>query len=275
MASAVTPGVGTPTGVVTFTVDGSDVGTAVLDASGVATYTTAALLGGTHVLTATYGGDGSCAGSTSQPYQQVVQMPLPLAVNDAAGTLQDTPVTVAVLANDLDPAGGGLTVAAITLQPAHGTAQPTADGKAVLYTPDAGFSGQDSFVYVAQDANGNTDDALATIVVAPKSQIGEPPQIAPVNPQVDTTPFTSPTPMSRCSCRPASSRVTLTEKDILFLSYTPTLTPTEQTHTPPGNLKFGNFEFDLTLFLNNEPQHGVQFAVPITITIDYGPLIGL
>ena len=97
--------------------------------------------------------------------------PPPVAVNDAAGTLQDTPMTLTVLANDYDPAGGGLTVSAITLIPAHGTAQPTGNGQAVLYTPAAGFSGQDSFVYVAQDANGHTDDALATVIVSPKSQV--------------------------------------------------------------------------------------------------------
>ena len=66
---------------------------------------------------------------------------------------------------------------------------------------------------------------------------------------------------------------TLADKDILFLSYTPAMTPTEETTTPPGNLKFGNFEFDLTLFLDNEPQHGVQFAVPITVTITYDPAV--
>ncbi len=63
------------------------------------------------------------------------------------------------------------------------------------------------------------------------------------------------------------------EKDILFLAYTPVVTPTEPTKTPPANLKFGNFEFDLTLFFNNVAQHGVQFAVPVTLTIGYDPAL--
>ena len=66
---------------------------------------------------------------------------------------------------------------------------------------------------------------------------------------------------------------TLENKDVLFLSYTQALTPTGETASPPGNLTFGNFEFDLTLFLNNEPQHGVQFAAPITVTINYSSTI--
>ena len=185
-----------------------------------------------------------------------------------------TPVTLAVLANDPDPAGGGLTVSAITLIPAHGTAQPTGNGQAVLYTPDAGFFGLDSFVYVAQDANGHTDDALATVVVSPKSQVTEPPQIAPVNPQLAiTTPFTSPNADVGVQLPGGFFTPTLENKDVLFLSYTPVVTPTGETASPPANLTFGNFEFDLTLFLNNEPQHGVQFAAPITVTINYSSTI--
>ena len=53
--------------------------------------------------------------------------------------------------------------------------------------------------------------------------------------------------------------------------------PTEQTGTPPGNLKFGNFEFDLTAYLNASPQHGIQFVQPVTLTLHYNPalLLGL
>lgn len=202
-----------------------------------------------------------------------VQSP-PVAVNDAAGTLQDTPVTLAVLANDYDPVNGGLTVSAITLQPAHGTAQPTGSGQAVLYTPDAGFSGQDSFLYVAQDANGHTDDALATVIVSPKSQVTEPPQITPVDPLVAiTSPFTSPNGNVEVQLPTSFVTGTVPEKSILFLSYTPALTPTVETLSPPANLTFGNFQFDLTLFLDNEPQHGVQFASPITATINYSSTV--
>ena len=45
----------------------------------------------------------------------------PLAVDDAAETAEDTPVTIAVLANDSDPNGDTLTVVEVST-PAHGTA---------------------------------------------------------------------------------------------------------------------------------------------------------
>jgi hypothetical protein len=55
-------GGGTPTGVITFTVDSGVAGVAALS-SGVATFNTAGLLVGTHPVTATYGGDANFSGS--------------------------------------------------------------------------------------------------------------------------------------------------------------------------------------------------------------------
>ena len=60
----------TPTGTVTFK-DGSTVlGTATLNASGVAYYGTSALTAGTHSITAVYSGDGSYSASTSSALSQ-------------------------------------------------------------------------------------------------------------------------------------------------------------------------------------------------------------
>lgn len=268
-----TPGAGIPEGEVTFSADGDAIDDceAVELNGAVAACTTALLAAGTHTVTAGYAGSANYLGSTSPAYYQVVQ-PLPVAVNDAGGTLQETPVTLTVLANDLDPAGGGLLISAITLQPVHGAVAVAPDDQTVLYTPETGFSGQDSFMYVATDANGSSDDALATIMVTAKSQTAEPPQIEPVNPEVDASKeFTSPAANVEVQLPANFYTDTLSEKEILFLSYTPVVTATEPTHTPPGNLKFGNFEFDLTLFRNNEPQHDVQFEAPLTVTIAYDP----
>ena len=55
--TAVPPGPGTPTGSVTFFIDGTDVGTAVLNASGVATLTVSGLPAGVYFVVAAYGGD--------------------------------------------------------------------------------------------------------------------------------------------------------------------------------------------------------------------------
>src|SRR6185369_15956088 len=62
------PGSGTPTGSVVFTLDGSDVATNAVNGSGVATFTTAALMLGSHTVAASYLGDGNynlSAGSLS------------------------------------------------------------------------------------------------------------------------------------------------------------------------------------------------------------------
>ena len=62
----------------------------------------------------------------------------PAAANDAAVTDEDTPVTVAVLANDTDGDGDALTVTAAG--PAS-NGSTTTDGVTVSYTPNANFHG--------------------------------------------------------------------------------------------------------------------------------------
>jgi len=62
---------GTPTGTVSFYDGTTLLGTGTLN-SGVATYTTSALGAGSHSMTAAYGGDTNCLGSTSPVLKQVV-----------------------------------------------------------------------------------------------------------------------------------------------------------------------------------------------------------
>jgi hypothetical protein len=64
-------GTGTPTGTVVFFDGTVNLGTGTLN-SGQATFTTSALVGGTHSITATYSGDSTFAGSTSTPLSQTV-----------------------------------------------------------------------------------------------------------------------------------------------------------------------------------------------------------
>ena len=72
--AAVAPGTGTPTGVVTFTIDGVVKATPTLS-GGVAIYTTSVLTVGTHTVSVTYGGAGNYNGSTGvlTPNQLVSQ----------------------------------------------------------------------------------------------------------------------------------------------------------------------------------------------------------
>ena len=76
----------------------------------------------------------------------------PVAAGDSYATDQDTPLTVpapGVLGNDTDGDGDALT-AALVSGPVNGTLSLNPDG-GFTYTPAAGFSGSDSFSYVAQD----------------------------------------------------------------------------------------------------------------------------
>ena len=113
----------------------------------------------------------------SVPYRRTLPPPPPptnappLAVDDAAQTAEDTPVTIAVLANDSDPDGDTLTVAGVS-EPAHGTAVLTETG-AVRYTPEPNFNGTDRFTYVVGDGSGLTAQAAVDVTVLP---VNDPPE---------------------------------------------------------------------------------------------------
>jgi len=93
----------------------------------------------------------------------------PLVQNDVAVTDQDTDVTISVLANDSDPDGDPLTIAAVT-QPPNGSA--VIDGLQILYTPNTGFSGNDAFEYTASDGRGGESTATVRVEVrAPSVQV--------------------------------------------------------------------------------------------------------
>jgi subtilisin family serine protease len=97
----------------------------------------------------------------------------PVATDDTATTAEDTPVTVAVLANDTDPNGDTLSTTAAS-DPPHGTAAVQPDNT-VLYTPDPNYNGPDSFTYTVNDGNGHTDTGAVAVTVSP---IADPPVAA-------------------------------------------------------------------------------------------------
>jgi hypothetical protein len=70
--ATVKSGAGIPTGTVTFTNNGSTVGTGSLKGNGQATFTTSTLSSGSHSITAVYGGNSSFSGSTSAVLTQTV-----------------------------------------------------------------------------------------------------------------------------------------------------------------------------------------------------------
>ncbi|MCE8018114.1 tandem-95 repeat protein [Halomonas sp. MCCC 1A17488] len=95
----------------------------------------------------------------------------PVAYDDSATTSEDAAVEIAVLANDSDPNGDPLTVGSFT-QPSNGSVTLNPDGT-LLYTPTAGFVGDDVFTYRASDGELASDPATVTVTVEP----AEPPPV--------------------------------------------------------------------------------------------------
>jgi hypothetical protein len=94
----------------------------------------------------------------------------PVAADDSAVTTQDTPVAIAVTANDRnpDPGTGYQMLVVEERSPGHGTIQVQSDG-IIVYTPDTGFLGRDQFRYGLCDniinAAGQADCSTATVTV--------------------------------------------------------------------------------------------------------------
>jgi hypothetical protein len=93
----------------------------------------------------------------------------PDAVNDSA-TSDGMKVRINVLANDTDPDGDDLTITGVTdgmngttRVNTKGTPSPTDD--VVVYRPNSGFSGTDSFTYTISDGMGGLDTATVTVTV--------------------------------------------------------------------------------------------------------------
>jgi hypothetical protein len=105
-----------------------------------------------------------------------------IANNDTAATDRDKAVVVKVLAND-SAADGGLKLASADAASAKGGKVVMNSDGTVTYTPKAGYTGSDTFKYVAKDADGDTKAATVTVTVkAPASS--SPPTTGINNPVV-------------------------------------------------------------------------------------------
>ncbi len=86
----------------------------------------------------------------------------PIAVDDAAGTVEETMVSIAVLTNDSDVEDDTLTITDVA-EPGNGMA--VINGNDIEYTPELDFFGVDTFEYTISDGNGGTDTATVTVTV--------------------------------------------------------------------------------------------------------------
>ena len=156
----------------TFSVAGEGVYS--VDGSGQVTFTPEANFVG--VSTISYAvNDNDGAVSNLASIQVTVLNSGPLANDDTAHTPAGTPVAIPVLANDNDPDGDvlSLTLTPVTA-PSNGVVTLLADGN-VIYTPDAGFSGVDAFVYEVCDGFGACDTAQVAVTVSATDADNMPP----------------------------------------------------------------------------------------------------
>jgi cellulose biosynthesis protein BcsQ len=89
----------------------------------------------------------------------------PVAKDDKATTEEDTPVTIDVLANDIELDNELLTISGVT-EGAGGSVKINPDGT-LTYTPHPNFYGADTFSYTVQDREGLTSTAKVTVAVSP------------------------------------------------------------------------------------------------------------
>ena len=139
-------------------------GTVTFTSTGV-TYTPDANYNGTDSFTYTVdNGLGGSATATVAVTVAPVNDP-PVAADDSDNTLEDTPVSGDLLANDTDIDGDALTVSLVN-GPAHGSLALNPDGT-FTYAPDADSNGTDSFTYQADDGHGGYATAVVRITIAP------------------------------------------------------------------------------------------------------------
>ena len=148
---SVLPGSDPLTGTVKINPDGSFVYSPTIGFEGFDsfTYTIADTLGVTRTATVNI--------TVGEPVAQNQQ---PTALDDVVTTQQGFAITITVMANDSDLDGDPLSVTLVT-QPGHGSA--AVSGGQIVYSPQAGFIGSDTFIYRIQDGKGGLD--TATVIV--------------------------------------------------------------------------------------------------------------
>ncbi len=109
--------------------------------------------------------DGDSSSARLAISQTAPSNTVPTAEDDSYTTAEDTAVTLNVLGNDSDPDGDPLLLWGYT-QATNGTVTTDAGGN-LVYTPNANWSGTDTFTYTIRDSNGGIDTASVSVVVTP------------------------------------------------------------------------------------------------------------
>jgi Bacterial Ig domain len=150
-----------------------------IDAAGDLRFTPAPDAHGSTEVTVRLHDDGGTANGgvdTSEPVTFTITIngvdDAPVAHDDAATTDEDTPVSIDVLANDVDADGDALSITSVS-DPAIGPV--TVESGKLRYVPDANRSGSDSFSYTVCDPSGECATATVDVTI---TEIPDPPAVA-------------------------------------------------------------------------------------------------
>lgn len=115
-------------------------------------------------------GTNTATGTVLITVQPSALTPAPVALPDiglATSGVAPTPVSFDVLANDVDPAGGGLTLtaASITLDLPPGAGSVSIVGNQIAYTPASLYVGSVTISYTAEDTLGRTTTGTLIVTV--------------------------------------------------------------------------------------------------------------
>ncbi|MBK9081560.1 MAG: tandem-95 repeat protein [Rhizobiales bacterium] len=179
----------------------------------------------------------------------------PVASAPPATTAEDTPVSGAITASDVD--GDALSFATTT-PPAHGTVTVDPATGAYTYTPDPNYAGPDSFVVTVSDGNGGVTTVTVPVTVTP----------------VNDAPTASAPPATTAEDTPVTGAITASDVDGDALSFATTTPPAHgtvtvdpatgaYTYTPDPNYA-GPDSFVVTVSDGNGGT--VQVTVPVTVT---------
>ncbi len=196
----------------------------------------------------------------------------PTAVDDEVDILEDEPVVVRVLDNDIDPDDGD-TMTVRVRTPPRGTAQVESDGT-ITYTPKRDSTDTDRFSYEVRDSGGLTARAAVEV------------EITPVN---DVPVFAGATP-SRSIAESAGEganvgaavRATDADRDMLTYSLSGPDASSFEIHLASGQLTVGRgVVFDIgtkseyAVTVGADDGNGGRVSVDVTITVTLPPTIGI
>ncbi|WP_190146294.1 Ig-like domain-containing protein, partial [Streptomyces glebosus] len=205
----VAPGAGTPTGTVTFVIGGGGGGTLTAPlVGGTATVTTSSLTPGTHLITATYGGNAqfnASSGTDTQTVQQVLTPTTTTVTSFPDPSVFGQPVTFTATVAPVPPGSGiptgtvtfvisGTGGGTLTAPLVGGTASVTTSSLGVgPHTVTATYSGSGSFAPSSgtDTQTVNKASTTTTVISAPDpSAVGQPvtftATVAPVAPGAGT-----------------------------------------------------------------------------------------